>query len=220
MPQKVAQRARRRDSAHGLTRRKLDELAEVARRFQTARVVFAREYAAPRFVDRILRSSHRLVEARRSAGWGPTGLGPHQSKVALESAIGVLRSNWLTTIARVRSLIGRNPHLTATEKRWCWYVLRWPRLLRACLEGEGVSIDEDWAHPLDQAALSRHVRRLVRRYRTPLPSPGRPRGGSKSTRTSTGSSRDQRTSAFGARGSASLASFPGDGYAFRSRVAV
>jgi IS605 OrfB family transposase len=165
----VARRTRRRHAAVGVTARKHAELREVAQRFLRARHAYVREYAAPRFVDVVLRSSHRLVEARRAAGWGDTRLGTHQSKIAMESAIGLLRSNWLATTARVRSLVGRNQRLSRAESRWCWYVLRWPTLLRECLEGSTPHVEAEWSRGLDEARLARKLRRLVLRYRLPLP---------------------------------------------------
>ncbi len=74
-----------------LTKRKRLELLELARSTSRARDVYVHDYWSPSYFARVVAPPNVLVEERRSRGWAATNLSPHQNKVCMESALGILR---------------------------------------------------------------------------------------------------------------------------------
>lgn len=168
--QTIVVRERRRHAATGLTERKRAELAEVARRWQAARWRYLCEYWDPANAGSVLRSIRTLANAHARKGWAETGLPDHQARLALESALALIKSNWATTFARVRDLIRRNERLSPSQKHWLRYVLRSPDRADECLRGRTVFVEKRWAEGFDEYDLTRFLRRMLLRYRA-----GRPR---------------------------------------------
>src|SRR2546425_4100505 len=131
-------RERRRHSALGLTRRKHAALCELARRMTAARESYLREHWHPKYMSRVLGTSESLRKQHRQTRWCAADLSVHQNVMALESALGILRSDWRATLAHVRRLIVGNQSLSREQRTWLYGVMRRPDLLQRCLNGESV----------------------------------------------------------------------------------
>src|ERR1700694_4987184 len=105
-------RIQRRYVAPHMTSAKRAELTELARRCGKAREQFVDDYWDPRHMYAILSEPHRLVEDRRHRGSPPTGLSPHQNKVCLETALGILRGSWSDAIRKATAAVTRDPRLS------------------------------------------------------------------------------------------------------------
>lgn len=154
-------RTESRHSGIGLTARKRSELTLLAERWQSARARYVVDYWSPRYAAAVMRSPRKLVEERRKRGWLEGRLMANHNKVCLESALAVVRADWMSTIARARALTNANQHLSESEKRWLRYVLRWPELLQKCLDDESVKVPQEWASSLSEHRLSKKLRHLL-----------------------------------------------------------
>lgn len=153
-----------------MTRRKRDEIAELARRFVRARDTYVAAYWAPSNAGTVLVAPRRLPEVLRSRGWGDTGLSARYSEIAAKRAAAVLRRGWRAAITAARQAISRNAALADDERHWLRLVLARPSLTAMCLRGEAIDAGRDWKTRVDQARLGRSLRKLLLRLR-----PGRPR---------------------------------------------
>jgi len=145
-----------------LTKRKRLELLELARRAARARDLYMRDYWSPKFFTRIVGPPNVLVEERRSRGWAAADLSPHQNKVCMESALGMLRAHWGNAISTARRELMSDERLTAQEKGVALGLLKSPNALGACLLGIRREIG-----PGDR--LSKRVRRAVLEARGSMP---------------------------------------------------
>jgi putative transposase len=148
----------RRRAAPELTTSKRLRLLELGRAMAHAREQYLRDYWAPRYAMATVGSPHRLVEARRRDGWIAANLSPHQNKVALESALGIVRSSWQAARGRVRVRVLRAPELGRAEREYRLRILDDPFLLQRCLDG----IPTEVASDVPQQARRRIERRLAR----------------------------------------------------------
>lgn len=158
----------RRRAATELTNSKRQRLFELGRAMAHAREQYLRDYWAPRYAMATVGSPHRLVEARRRDGWIVATLSPHQNKVALESALGIVRSSWQAARGRVRAIVLTNPGLGRAERDYRLRILDDPVLLQRCLDGLPVGIASDLA-PKTCRRVERRLSRLVRRSRGAFP---------------------------------------------------
>ncbi len=152
----------RRYSGPTLTKRKHLELLELARRSARARDVYVREYWSPKFFTRIVAPPNVLVEERRSRGWAAADLSPHQNKVCMESALGMLRAHWGNAISAARRELLSDESLSAQEKGVALGLLKAPNALSACFLGIR-------AETGPSERLSKRVRRAVLEARGPMP---------------------------------------------------
>ncbi len=123
----------RRYSSPMLTKRKRLELLELARSTSRARDVYVHDYWSPSYFARVVAPPNVLVEERRSRGWAATNLSPHQNKVCMESALGILRAHWGSAISIARHALLSDERLTPEEKGFALRLLRSPNALGACL---------------------------------------------------------------------------------------
>lgn len=72
-------------------------------------------------------------------------------------------------LAEAEQSVTSNPALTGYEKRWMRYVMRTPRLLQECLDGERVFVEKPWAPASGEFRLAAHLRRIIIRKRGSLP---------------------------------------------------
>lgn len=151
----------RRHSATGLTERKHAELRELALRFCRARSAYVDDYWNPCFASRILCDPRKLIEERRHEGFGSRALGAHQNRLAMESALALLRGHWRLTLKNVSRHVSGRPTLADEERRWFRLVLRSPALLQDCLNGQIAHVDQPSTSPLDELRLSKRLRRWV-----------------------------------------------------------
>jgi hypothetical protein len=107
----------RRYSSAMLTKRKRVELLELARRSSRARDVYVRDYWSPKYFARVVGPLNVLVEERRSRGWARAELSPHQNKVCMESALGILRAHWGSAISTARRVLLSNESWTTVGDR-------------------------------------------------------------------------------------------------------
>lgn len=167
--QKSVRRVVRRHVAPEVTAAKLREVTELARRMSRARLGYLRDYWHPRFASQVLRADRGLIEARRHDGWSDVQISPHQHKVSLESALGILRAGWRSTIAVARQRVALRAELTEAERHWCYSALLRPSLLQACLDRRSPRIDARWARDVDSTRCARLLRTLVLRSRAQPP---------------------------------------------------
>lgn len=147
-----------RHCAPDVTAAKVRELEALVSAWQRARRRYVAEYACARYAQRILRSPRGLVEERRRSGWPENRLSPHQNKLAMLSALAVIEGTWRS---RFKSTAERPA--SDAERHWRRFVLRWPRLIEACLDGNVVRIDRPWSRGLDEVRLTARLRRALRR---------------------------------------------------------
>jgi putative transposase len=145
-----------------LTQRKRLELVELAARTARARDLYLEDYWSPKYFARVVGPLNVLVEERRARGWAAAELSPHQNKVALESAVGILRAHWAGAIATARRQLVSSPNWTSEDKSDALRLLKTSGDLARCLVGQDQNTRVS-------ARLSRRVRRLVlaRRGRRP-----------------------------------------------------
>lgn len=156
----------RRDAAADLTARKLGELREIAARWHIARDFFVRRLSGTKDLVAVALRPRSLRERQRREGWAPTALAVHYHQTAFLSAAAEVKRSWLVTLGRIRWRAGRRGDLTDDQKRWIRLVTRRFELTQRCIEGEAVTVNEDWAKRLDQARECRRLRRLILRAHT------------------------------------------------------
>jgi len=125
-----------RHSAIRTDRTKVEELCEIARRWSMARRAYARDYGSIEHLTVVLGSAKIASNKQAKAGWCDIPLNYHYHKTACESALAILSGNWNAAFARVRSLVGRNPRFSDTERYELFYLLKAPALLQEVLTGE------------------------------------------------------------------------------------
>lgn len=133
-----------------------------------ARERYVREYWAPRYAMATVGSVHRLVEDKRRAGWISADLSAHQNKVALETALGIVRGSWQAARGRARALVLKNTRLQRPDRDYRLRILDDPALLQRCLDRAPV----DAPSGLSTAARRRsegRLSRLVLRCRGAIP---------------------------------------------------
>ena len=145
-----------------LTKRKRLELLELAKRSSRARAIYLRDYWSPKHFARVVGPLNELVEERRSRGWAAADLSPHQNKVCMESALGILRAHWGSAITNARREILSKDGWTLAERSDVLRLLRTPAALGACLAG----VHHETHLP---EHLSKRVQRLVLMARGQLP---------------------------------------------------
>jgi hypothetical protein len=154
-----------RHSAIGTDRAKIDECAEIARRWSEARRTYAREYSGIEHLSTVLGSARIASNKRARAGWCDIALNYHYHKTAFESAMAILNGGWETTFARVRTLIGRNKRFSDGERHELFYLMKAPTLLAEVLAG-GVPTkltEKPEFAKNDHPMLCAYLRRMVRR---------------------------------------------------------
>ena len=151
-------RDRVRHCAADVTAMKVRELEALVYRWQRARQRYVAEYALPRYASQVVRSPRSMAEERRRRGWPRNGLSPHQNKVALLSALATIEGTWRSRFELVAERASSD-----AERRWRYYVLRWPRLMQACLDGGVVRLHKPWTGELDETLLSLRLRRALLR---------------------------------------------------------
>lgn len=159
----------RRHSAHGITAAKIGELREVARRSARARRGFLVELWRPKKVGAVIWEPRALIKEQRRRGWGETGLTAHQSALAFEDAVAVVRGSWSRALANERLMVAQDPMLSPAEKHWLRFVMRSKAALTACLNREPVVIEASWAVGVDGHRLSMKLRRRLLRWRGRMP---------------------------------------------------
>jgi putative transposase len=170
----LVSRAIKRHSALGLTRKKHEQLRELALRSTRARFEFVNDHWDPGYAMLLQRRPRELIEIRRRAGTlREPGLTTHQTEAAFKDALWILRVSWARAIGEARFKIYRNPLLNEQAKRWMFFVLRWPNHLQSCLDGNTAHVDRPWAVGLDERRLSQRLRSLVIASRGRRPKPGR-----------------------------------------------
>ncbi len=100
-----------------------------------ARDTYMREYWSPEYFDRVVAPPNGLVEERRARGWAATDLSPHQNKVCMESALGMLRARWGSAIATARQKVLSDERLNPEETAAALRLLKSPSKLGFCLGG-------------------------------------------------------------------------------------
>src|SRR5438067_1756694 len=105
----------RRRASSGLTRSKRLWVMKLAMAMTSAREHYIREYWDSSFLLPVVDMPRRLVEARRKRGWWSNELSPHQNKVALETALGIVRASWRSAIGRTRKEIESDRSLSPEE---------------------------------------------------------------------------------------------------------
>lgn len=164
-------RVRQRHSAVGLTEAKRLRMLALAREWQRAYKTYLRRFGATGFCGRIIHDTRSLREDQRHIGWANPDLTAHYNSLALEAALRVLKSHWAVAIGSAREAISASPYLNQSERRWLRYVLRWPELLQACLDGNAPHVPHAWARSLDERRLAARLKRLVVANRPRLPRP-------------------------------------------------
>ena len=158
----------RRLSAAGVTRRKVSEIEEVARRFVRARDRYLRAFWDPRHAGLVLTGPRRLPEHLRGTGWGPTGLSARYSELAAKRAAMIIRSGWRAAIVSTRRELTRQPGFTITDRAWIRRVLARPSLVAAVLGRSPLDLTE-LPDVRQQDRLERWVRRALLRHRPNQP---------------------------------------------------
>lgn len=151
-------RTRCRHSAHGLTKRKLERLRELAHRWQEARAIYIRDYSDPQYLKAVFDRRHQLVESRRALGWAPVSLQAHQHKTAMDSALLHVAATWVRTLnaSRTRLLRGARDR---DERQWIAYVLASPGLAARCLDRAIPMVPFDTT--IDALRLAQRVRKAI-----------------------------------------------------------
>jgi len=155
-------------AAPELTSSKRGRLLELGAAMVSAREQYLRDYWAPQHAMATVGSPHRLVEARRRDGWISANLSAHQNKVALESALGIVRSSWQAARGRARSIVLRNPELGRAERDYRLRILDDPVLLQQCLDRVPVGVASDLPRPA-RRRIEHQLSRLVLRSRGAFP---------------------------------------------------
>lgn len=151
---------RRRDAAHGLTASKRLQLVELGRQFSIGRERYLRIYWELRHVEAVLSLRSGVVERQRRSGWLNPFLSAHQNKVCMETALGIVRGHWQSTIRRAVIAVHRDAALGPGEKEMVLRTIRDPNRLQACLLGR-VDRGSDRA----TRRLSARARRIVLKSR-------------------------------------------------------
>jgi len=166
-PATMVHRGVRRDAGTDLTRRKREELAELAARWHQARDFYLDRLARSDDLTAVVLRPRSLRERQRDEGWAPVDLAVHYHQTAFLSAAAEVKTNWLATLGRIRWKIGRRRDLSDDQKHWLRFVMRRVQLVQRCVDGESVSVTDAWAQDLDQARECRRLRRLVQRAYSP-----------------------------------------------------
>ena len=176
----------RRRASLELTSTKRARLLELGGAMARARERYVREYWAPRYAMATVGSAHRLVEDKRRAGWISADLSAHQNKVALETALGIVRGSWQSARGRARALVLKNTKLERADRDYLLRILDDPALLQRCLDRALSMLPPDYRGP-PVGVSKRDSRGFCCAVRAPFHE-SRARSGSTSTRISIESS--------------------------------
>src|SRR5437868_3089650 len=97
-----------------------------------AREEYVREYWSDRWLVLTLTAARVLAEDRRRRGWSSSELSPHQNKVALETALGIVRASWRSAIENARREVFGDTSLSPEETSYALGLLDDPRRLETC----------------------------------------------------------------------------------------
>ena len=106
---------------------------KLAMAMTSAREHYIREYWDSSFLLPVVDMPRRLVEARRKRGWWSNELSPHQNKVALETALGIVRASWRSAIGRTRKEIESDRSLSSEEVAYARWLLSDAEHLARCV---------------------------------------------------------------------------------------
>lgn len=119
-----------------LTRRKREELLEIARRWHEARDAYIRAYSGPRHLVEVLGPPRRLREKQRAVGWAQVELTTHYHQTAFLSAIQLLRAEWGIALSAAGRVVSRDTSLDTHDLQWMRTALRDPGTVEAALLGK------------------------------------------------------------------------------------
>lgn len=154
--------------------RDIDEVREIARRYQSAKNYFYSRYSGIKSLNKI--DKHRkeirdvLVKEKICDMFG---LPARYWKIALDEVISNIKSNWTNTKERIKVAIANNDNLSSEEQHYLRYILKSNELLYSILnrkdfkEPKGLSeieINND-----RKPYLLNLLRRYVRKYKNKIP---------------------------------------------------
>ena len=133
--------------------------------------MYARDYSDIEHLATVLGSAKTASGQQAKAGWCDVPLNYHYHKTAFESAMAILKGGWAATFVRVRTLIGKHKRFSEIERHELFYLLKAPALLGEVMARQVPEkiIAKPEFRQNDHAMLCTYLRRMILRYRTPLP---------------------------------------------------
>ena len=154
--------------------RDIEEIREIARRYQSAKNYFYSRYSGIKSLNKI--DSHRkeirdvLVKEKICDMFG---LPARYWKIALDEVISNIKSNWSNTKERIKVAITNNKNLSKEEQHYLRYILKSNELLYSILNREDFKelkgLSEIEINNDRKPYLLNLLRRYVRKYKNKIP---------------------------------------------------